>query len=181
MKKLVFLLLFLFSVNKFAFPQQKDTITIAQWNLENLFDTVDDPNKNDEEFTPSSTKEWTMDRLNTKLYNLSRVIGSIDNNKGPDILGVCEVEHKALLDSMIVKFLHNKNYKVAYKESPDNRGIDNGLIYNADLFSLLSVKGDTIKLNDGYPTRLILNVNLLRHFNCLCKSLAVKKGWGREI
>ena len=62
---------------------------------------------------------------------------------------------------MIVKFLHHKNYKVAYKESPDNRGIVNGLIYNADLFSLLSVKGDTIKLDDGYPTRLILNVILL--------------------
>lgn len=161
MKKLVFLLLFLFGVNKFVFPQQKDTITIASWNLENLFDTVDDPNKNDVEFTPSSRKEWTMDRLNTKLYNLSRVISSINNNKGPDILGVCEVEHKALLDSMIVKFLHYKNYKVAYKESPDNRGIDNGLIYNTDLFSLMSVKGDTIKLDDGYPTRLILNVNLL--------------------
>ena len=100
MKKLIFLFLFFLSVNYFVFPQQKDTITIASWNLENLFDTKDDPNKNDEEFTPSSSKEWTVDRLNTKLYNLSRVIGFINDNKGPDILGVCEVEHKALLDSM---------------------------------------------------------------------------------
>ena len=162
MKKVIlFLFLFLLSLNHFVYPQQKDTLVVASWNLENLFDSVDDPNKNDEEFTPSSSKEWTIDRLNTKLYNLSRVIRSMNDNRGPDILGVCEVEHKALLDSMIVKFLHNKNYKVAYKESPDDRGIDNGLIYNADLFSLLSVKGDTIKLDDGYPTRLILNVSLL--------------------
>ncbi len=160
MKKLI-LVLFLLSANSFVFPQVKDTITIASWNLENLFDTIDDVNKNDEEFTPSSNKEWTVDRLNTKLYNLARVIRSMNKEKGPDILGVCEVEHKSLLDSMIIKFLHDKNYKVAYKESPDGRGIDNGLIYNANLFSLLSVKGDTIKLDDGYPTRLILNANLL--------------------
>jgi endonuclease/exonuclease/phosphatase family metal-dependent hydrolase len=165
MKKLIILFLFLLSVNNFVFPQHKDTIAIASWNLENLFDTVNDVNKNDEEFTPSSRKEWTVDRLNTKLYNLSRVIRSMNNYKGPDILGVCEVEHQSLLDSLIVKFFHDKNYKVAYKESPDGRGIDNGLIYNADLFSLLSVKGYTIKLDDGYPTRLVLNVNLLTRDN----------------
>jgi len=165
MKKLIILVLFLPTLNNFVFPQERDTITIASWNLENLFDTIDDANKNDEEFMPSSSKEWTVDRLNTKLYNLARVIRSMNKEKGPAILGVCEVEHKSLLDSMIVKFLHDKNYKIAYKESPDGRGIDNGLIYNADLFSLLSVKGDTIKLDDGYPTRLVLNVNLLTRDN----------------
>ncbi len=154
-------IIFLIALSRVALPQSSDTITVGNWNLENLFDTIDDPNKNDEEFLPSSSKEWTIDRLNTKLYNLSRVIRSMNNNKGADILGVCEVEHQSLLDSMIIKFLHDKNYKVAYKESPDGRGIDNGLIYNGDLFSLLSIKSDTIKLDDGYPTRLILNANLI--------------------
>ena len=161
MKKLAILFLILFSAINFTISQEKDTITIASWNLENLFDTIDDTNKNDEEFLPSGSKEWTIDRLDTKLYNLSRIIRSMNNFKGPDILGVCEVEHQSLLDSLVVKFFHDKNYKVAYKESPDERGIDNGLIYNADLFSLASVEGDTIKLDDGYPTRLVLNVNLV--------------------
>jgi predicted extracellular nuclease len=157
MKKFFLLILITTSVS----CSQTDTLTVAFWNLENLFNTVDDPDKDDEEFLPSGSKEWTEERLDKKMYNLSRVIRSMNDDNGPDILGVCEVEHQYLLDDLIEKHLDNKNYKTAYLESPDNRGIDNGLIYNSDIFSLISVKGDTVKLGDGYPTRLILNVNLL--------------------
>ncbi len=148
--------------SSFGFDAKKpDTLFIASWNLENLFDTTDDPGKNDVEFTPEGRKDWTEDRLNKKLYNLSRVIRSMNEDKGPDILGVVEVEHKAILDSMIAKFLPDKFYKVAYAESPDERGIDNGLIYKTSKFKVLNVNTDTIHLPDNYPTRLILNVNLL--------------------
>jgi endonuclease/exonuclease/phosphatase family metal-dependent hydrolase len=151
--------LFIFSLNTYS--QQTDTISVAFWNLENLFDTVDDPNKNDEEFLPSGDKEWTAEKLETKLYNLSRIIRSMNDCNCPDILGVCEVEHQHLLDILVSKFFSDKNYKLAYLESPDGRGIDNGLIYNSKLFSLLFVKGDTVKLDDNYPTRLVLYVGLL--------------------
>jgi len=162
MKKLLTAFLFLVTISyNFACQQVSDTITVASWNLENLFDVIDDPQKEDEEFLPSGEKEWTAERLDKKMYNLSRVIRSMNNDKGPDILGVVEVEHQHLLDTLVSKFLPDKKYKTAYIESPDGRGIDNGLIYNSELFSLLSVKGDTIKLDDGYPTRLVLNVNLL--------------------
>ena len=154
------LVLFILLITSASFSQT-DTIYVAFWNLENLFDVVDDPGKEDEEFLPSGTKEWTEERLDKKMYNLSRVIRSMNNNKGPDILGVCEVEHQHLLDTLTSKFLSDKNYKTAYLEAPDNRGIDNGLIYNSDLFSLVSVKGDTVKLDDGYPTRLVLSAALL--------------------
>ncbi len=159
MKNLCLILILFFYSN--LFPQTSDTIAIAFWNIENLFDVIDDPSKEDEEFLPSSEKEWTAERLDKKLYNLSRIIRSMNNDNGPDILGVCEVEHQSILDSLVVKFLSDKNYKVAYIESPDGRGIDNGLIYNSKIFSLILVKGDSIKLDDGYPTRLVLNVNLL--------------------
>lgn len=152
----------------FYFPtiaQSTDTIMIAFWNVENLFDTFDHPEKDDSEFLPDTPKNWTQERLDIKMYNLSRVIRSMNDNKGPDILGVCEVEHQHLLDTLIARFFSDKNYKTAYMESPDNRGIDNGLIYDADKFSLISVSGDTVKLDDGYPTRLILNVSLLTPHN----------------
>jgi endonuclease/exonuclease/phosphatase family metal-dependent hydrolase len=84
----------------------------------------------------------------------------MNNGNGPDIIGVCEVEHQSLLDSMTRNYLHDINYKTAYAESPDARGIDNGLIYNAVKFSFLSVSADTVNLPDGEQTRLILNVNL---------------------
>ncbi len=138
-----------------------DTLFAASWNLENLFDTVNDSLKEDEEFLPGSVKDWTAERLDKKLSNLARVIHSMNDGRGPDILGVVETEHQAILDRMNDKFLPDINYKTAYIESPDNRGIDNGLIYRSDKFHVLSVTGDTIHLADGYPTRLILNVDLL--------------------
>lgn len=138
-----------------------DTLVVAFWNLENLFDTIDDENKNDGEFLPDGSKEWTEERLDKKYYNLSRVIRLMGDSKGPDILGVCELEHQYLLDSLTSKFLNDFNYKSLALEAPDDRGIDNGLIYNADKFSLLAVRGDTVLLGDGYPTRLIFGCTLL--------------------
>ncbi len=136
---------------------ENDTIKVAFWNLENLFDTHDDPDKRDEEFLPGSRKDWTKKRLDKKLFNISRIVRMIN----PDIMGVCEVEHESLLDSLTAKFLSDKKYKIAYSESPDQRGIDNGLIYNFSKLKLLSINRDTVVLHDGYPTRIILNVNLV--------------------
>ncbi len=163
MKNLFLPFLFLLFINSICSAQNKslDTLFVASWNLENLFDTVDDPNKVDEEFLPGSKKDWNNDRLEKKLSNLARVIHSMNNNKGPDILGVCEVEHEILLKKMISEYLPEINYQTAYKESPDERGIDNGLIFNADKFRLISVSADTVHLNNNEKTRLILNVNLL--------------------
>src|SRR3970040_2085899 len=80
--------------------QSEDTIAVAFWNLQNLFNTIDDPEKQDEEFLPNSELEWTEDRLDKKMYNLSRVIRMMNNENGPDLLGVCEVENQAVLDGM---------------------------------------------------------------------------------
>jgi hypothetical protein len=145
--------------------QSQDTLFLASWNLQNLFDTVDDPQKNDEEFLPNGEMQWTKERLDKKLYNLARVIRSMNNGAGPDLLGVCEVEHEALLDSMIKKFLSDLDYKTAYIESPDNRGIDNGLIFKANEFKVLNVQVDTVHISSGWPTRLIMGVNLLTDNN----------------
>lgn len=164
MKKFSILILFFVLIeHSFSFARNSgsDTLFVASWNLENLFDTIDDPGKIDEEFLPGSEKDWTNERLDKKLFNLARVIHAMNNNKGPDILGVCEVEHKSLLKNMISKYLNYINYKVAYRESPDERGIDNGLLYNADKLKLLSIFADTVHLNDNDQTRLILNANLL--------------------
>ena len=164
MKNFLILLIFCILINhsiSLAGDSTPDTLFVASWNLENLFDTVDDPGKIDEEFLPGSKKDWTNERLTKKLSNLARVIHAMNNNNGPDILGVCEVEHESLLKDMISKYLTDINYQIAYGESPDERGIDNGLLYNADKFKLLSIYADTVHLNDTDQTRLILNANLL--------------------
>ncbi len=149
------------AVNTSSQAQNHDTLYVAFWNLENLFDTVNDPDKNDEQFLPDGDREWTEERLDRKMYNLARVIRSMNNYYGADILGVCETEHQSVLEKLTSRFLSDINYKITYLESPDKRGIDNGLLYNADKFQLLSVTGDTVHLADNWPTRLILKARLL--------------------
>ena len=133
---------------------------VANWNMENLFDTVDDPDKEDEWFTPSSEINWNEEKLEHKMANLARVFKFMNNGKGPDILGVEEIEHEELLTNLLQKYVKKNNYSVAYAESPDKRGIDNGLIYNRDLFDLVLVEPLRINLSDGKITRDILYVKL---------------------
>ena len=161
MKTFLTALIFFFLPLIISAQNNSDTLYLAFWNLQNLFDTIDDPIKNDDEFLPDGELEWTEDRLDKKMYNLARVIRSMNNEKGPDLLGVCEVENQSVLDSIISKYLKDLNYKIAYIESPDNRGIDNGLIFRADKIRLLNIQADTVQLSDGWPTRLIFGANLL--------------------
>ncbi len=156
MKNIYLLFIILNLLNSACAQSNHDTLFVAHWNVENLFDTVDDPKTEDEEFLPSGPKEWNGERLDQKMYNLSRIIRSMNNDNGPDLLGVCEVEHQFLLDTMITKYLSDKSYKTAYIESLDGRGIDNGIIYNSQRFSLLDVKGHRVDLGGEYDTRFVL-------------------------
>jgi endonuclease/exonuclease/phosphatase family metal-dependent hydrolase len=160
--KIYIIVIFLFSniVGFALLKPERDTLFVAFWNLENLYDTLDDPFKDDAEFLPDSKKDWTGERFSKKLFNLARIIRSMNFEKGPDILGICESENEFALTSLINKNLKDMNYEIAYRESPDRRGIDVALIVRKDKFKLISIKADTVILPDNYPTRLILNVKL---------------------
>lgn len=160
-KNIFFVIFLLFSFS--CRPEQKeeaDTIFVAFWNLENLFDIIDDPKKDDQEFLPDGAKEWTLERLDKKMYNIARVLNSMNNEKAPDVIGVVESENKAAIEALVKKYFQDKNYKIAYAESPDARGIDCGLIFRSDKFELLSVKAHEVTKLKATPTRLILQVNL---------------------
>jgi predicted extracellular nuclease len=136
---------------------------VANWNVENLFDTVDDPSKNDEWFTPESEINWTERKLHNKMVNLARVIKYMNEENGPDILGVEEVENQKLLIDLVEKYIKNSNYKIAYSESPDARGIDNALIYNSAKFGIESVNPIKIEFDEPKSSRDILFVQLVIH------------------
>ena len=143
------------------------TITIAQnsiyvacWNVENLFDTVNDTNKVDGEFTPAGGKLWTKERLTEKMENLAKVIHYMNKGNGPDILGLVEVEHKYLVDSLAGKYFPERNYKSVSFESPDSRGIQNALLYDADIFDFMDGQPIEVKFFSDYKTRDILYVKL---------------------
>lgn len=149
----------------FLTAQPADTVSVMFYNVENLFDTIDQPNPyqsegGDDEYHPGAKKEWTADRYEAKLKNLAQVINSVNNGKGPDLAGFCEVENQYVLWDLINRHLVNKNYGVVYKESPDARSIDVALIYRLDLFSVQQSTAYTISLEGFKPTRDILRVDL---------------------
>lgn len=107
---------------------------VAWWNVENLFDTEDSPNRSDKlrRTLGKELKGWSKAILNKKIDQLSKIILSFNNNRGPDILGVCEVENRPVVDRLVdsLSILHQRSYKVIHADTSDERGIDVALIYD---------------------------------------------------
>ncbi|MFN9798682.1 MAG: hypothetical protein ACK54P_01580, partial [Bacteroidota bacterium] len=64
--------------------------TILFYNVENLFDTVDDPATQDDDFTPGGKLEWTGERLSKKIGRIGEVMTRSDVSF-PVLAGLCEV------------------------------------------------------------------------------------------
>jgi acid phosphatase len=136
-------------------------IGMAFWNVENLFDLVDDPNVDgDEEFTPAGPNRWTKERLEIKLNNLARVIMRMHDGTGPAVLGLSEVENRYVVELLVEKLSPlGRDYKIVHQDSPSDRGIDCALIYDAKVFQLESEKFHFV---DADNTRDILEAKLAR-------------------
>ncbi|WP_282088568.1 endonuclease [Aquimarina algiphila] len=114
--------------------------TVAFYNLENLFDTKDDPHTLDEDFLPDSEKQWNRSRYEKKIFKLGTAISNIGfskTRKAPILVGVAEVENKSVLEDLVnSKHLKGKNYGIVHYDSPDERGIDVGLLYQKQYFEV---------------------------------------------
>ncbi len=106
--------------------QDLQTYNIGFYNVENLFDTIDDPKTEDEWFLPTSETEWNSEKYIKKLADLSKVIDAMNSETGgPDIIGLCEVENYQVVKDLASKpVLKDNHYKVIHFDSPDARGID---------------------------------------------------------
>lgn len=138
-----------------------EKVTIAFYNVENLFDTKDDPHTNDNDFTPKGRKAWNDDRYYKKLDNISRVINVINRKNWPIIVGLAEVENATVIKDLIKdNDLIDAQYDFIHFESPDPRGIDVAMLYRPELFHVLKSKSINI-YNPEHPnskTRDILYV-----------------------
>ncbi|MCX6272961.1 MAG: endonuclease/exonuclease/phosphatase family protein [Bacteroidetes bacterium] len=125
---------------------------IAFYNLENLFDTVNDPNINDEEFLPTGKYEWTGPKYLHKIKNMAEVISQIGDELvkgGPVILGVSEIENRKVLEDLIATPPLNKfSYGIVHYDSPDKRGVDVGLIYQTAHFRVTASKAVPLRVAD---------------------------------
>lgn len=135
----------------FAKAQQKRTKhAIGFYNLENLFDIKDDPKTLDDDFTPDGWKEWNSYKYDKKLKKLSKVIAQIgkkETGTSPSLVGVAEVENRAVLKDLIAtNALKNEGYDIVHYDSPDERGIDVGLLYKKTDFKVLASKSVALYL-----------------------------------
>ncbi|MBI2258191.1 MAG: hypothetical protein HYU67_04750 [Flavobacteriia bacterium] len=101
------------------------------YNVENLFDTIDDPKKNDNEFLPSYKKGWNSQKMFEKISHINQVLDYFDF---PALVGFCEIENKKVLELLLQNSNNRKKYGIVHYESEDERGIDVGLIYHTDVF-----------------------------------------------
>lgn len=154
-RKLTLTLFFLF-LTSIVWGQESKKFrihTIAFYNLENLFDTINDPTKFDE---ASPIMELHPSQRSTvykqKVQNMARVIADIGTahaGNSPAIIGVAEVENReVLVDVINDPQLIGKNYDLIHFDSPDQRGIDVGLLYQKALFQPLSTSSHTLYIYD---------------------------------
>ncbi len=127
-------LFILISISSFS---QKNTeqFSILFYNVENLFDTKNNPETEDDEYTHKGEKYWTNQKLNQKLQNISKVILSSAGWDLPALVALCEVENKYVLEKLKNDSpLRSKQYKIIHKESPDHRGTEVAVLYNPQQF-----------------------------------------------
>jgi hypothetical protein len=135
--------------------QEKKTYkihTIAFYNLENLFDTINDPTKYDE---ASPMMELKVNRSNVykhKVRNMANVISKIGvevAHNSPAIIGVSEVENREVLEDLVNdSLLIEKDYGIIHYHSPDARGIDVALLYQKQFFTPISTSSHELKIYD---------------------------------
>lgn len=112
--------------------QEKDSgeYLLMFYNVENFFDTIDNPNKRDEDFTPEGRKQWGQERYQKKLNDLAKVIDAVGGKKHADIIGLCEIENRSVVEALVNhELLKPGGYQIVHFESPDERGIDVALLY----------------------------------------------------
>ena len=134
---------------------------IAFYNVENLFDTIDDPKINDADFLPDARIPWTSERYERKLSRIAEVVKALSDPKPFAILGLCEVENQAVLQDLLDSpMLVTYPYRYIHHDSPDERGIDNVMIYDPGQFVPVSILPIGVHLSDdpNDKTRDILYV-----------------------
>lgn len=155
----------------FAHAQQKayKISIIAFYNLENFYDTIDNPLVNDNDFTPNGEKNYNGNIYWDKVGNLASVLSKLGSDEKPEsmspdgaaIIGVAEIENDTVLTDLVNHpLLKKRGYKIVHYDSKDARGVDVALLYNPKYFKPEASKPLFVKLpggsKDSYFTRDVL-------------------------
>lgn len=126
------------------------TYGVAFYNLENLFDTINNNGKYDLEFSPQGSRKWDGKKYWSKINNMAYAISQMTTKttpEGPAVIGVSEIENITVLNDLVAAApVRERGLKVIHHDSPDARGVDVGLLYNPKLFRPLRVTNHTLKV-----------------------------------
>ncbi|MDR0829299.1 MAG: endonuclease/exonuclease/phosphatase family protein [Prevotellaceae bacterium] len=127
-----------------AQSSQINQYVIGFYNLENLFDTINDPTKNDEEYLPNGAMHWNTMKYTNKLKNMAYAISKMPANLA--ILGVSEIENRAVLEDLVAQpSIKERHLQIVHYDGPDLRSVDVGLLYNPAVFKILHTSSHRIK------------------------------------
>lgn len=138
----------------------QNDLRIMFYNVENLFDTIDNPLKGDDDFLPQGFMRWTSWKYWEKLRNITRVITAVGEMQSPALVGLCEVENDSVMVDLTRRSpLRNQGYEYLITDSPDERGINVALLYQRHQFKLLDKAEYEIRRTrpNSRPTRNILH------------------------
>jgi hypothetical protein len=131
------------------------------YNVDNLFDTQNDLQKEDDEFLPDGRRHWTKTRFFQKINHISQVILAAGEGDYPSVIGLCEIENQNVLESLLFYTpLGKLDYQIIHKESPDNRGIDVAFLYRKNKFKPIRYEAVPVTnpRDNNFKTRDILYV-----------------------
>jgi len=165
-RRLLSIIILVLFCNSLTAQNNPDEVSILFYNVENLFDVIDNPDTEDDNYTPQGDLHWTSKKLDNKVLNISKVVLSASGWNVPVIVGLCEIENQFVLDKLVKDTpLKSIPYKIIHKESPDHRGIDVAMLYNATHFypleyqyhPLINDKNEIIKTREILYVKGILN------------------------
>ena len=143
MKKSLYIFILLLATASVALAQDAQGVkshVIGFYNLENLFDTYNDPAKNDEQFLPEGSNNWTPEKYAIKVKNMAKVIRAMreDNGCYHTILGVSEIENRLVLEDLVYDpQIADAGFEIVHYDGPDRRGVDVALLYDPKKFNFI--------------------------------------------
>lgn len=126
------------------------TFGVAFYNLENLFDTINNNGKYDLEFSPAGSHKWDSNKYRSKIKNMAYAISQMTTKTtpaGPAVIGVSEIENITVLRDLVKDpAIADRDLRIVHHDSPDARGVDVGLLYNPSLFRVLKVENYPLEI-----------------------------------
>ena len=126
--------------------QEFSTFTAAWWNVENLFDTRDDPKTNDDEFTPQGDRHWTRRRLSNKVNGIYKTLLMMNL---PDVVGLAEVENNYVLRELCQRLIDRRLFRIEMSQDPFDPAYKDEILHRIAKFYGVSMFDASFMLLQG--------------------------------